>query len=81
MCRQSMPEAGSSAAFRSAGRLMNSLDDAQLKGDGLSEPVGLSLGRSHAGLDFWGRQVVTLVMPGDLVARSNIYPRELLEKS
>ncbi|HMP00794.1 MAG TPA: hypothetical protein PKE26_16985 [Kiritimatiellia bacterium] len=49
---------------------MNSLDDAQLKVDGLSEPVGLSLGWPHAGLDFWGRQVIDLAMPGDVASPS-----------
>ena len=63
MCRQSMPEAGSSAAFRSAGRRMSKIHNVQPY---VEAPSGGGT----------CRQVIDLAMPGDVVVPSNIYPRE-----
>ena len=76
MCRQSMPEAGSSAAFRSAGRPMSTIDDALFKLAGPYELGGSPSGRPRVGVDYLGRQVVAPVMSGDVVVPSNTYPRE-----
>ena len=61
---------------RSAGRPMNSLDDAQLNVDNISGPAGSSSCRPRVSVDLWGQRVVAPVMPGDVVVPSNIYPRE-----
>ncbi|HMP00719.1 MAG TPA: hypothetical protein PKE26_16610 [Kiritimatiellia bacterium] len=49
---------------------MSSIDSAQIKVDGTCKPAGSSLGKPRDGLDLWGRQVVALVKPGDVVSPS-----------
>ena len=58
------------AVGRSAGRQLSKVVKSRHEVGGTSEPAGSSLGKPRVGLDLWGRQVVTLVKPGDVVSPS-----------